>query len=200
MTTTIYLIRHGEVHNPQGILYGRLSGYGLSAKGKNEIEQTAEFLNNTHIDLIFSSPLLRTKQTAEIIRSKLKLNKIYFSKSLLEVKTSYQGRFFAELSPDQSEAYFLPQPTDETLEQVAKRLHLFKNHIIKNYRGKNIVAVSHGDPLMLFRAVESGLPIKFESIREEGGFSYMKHGEVLELSFSDHRKTRIESLFKPVVK
>src|SRR5947199_3195537 len=123
MNTYIYLIRHGEVSNPNGILYGRLARFGLSENGKQEIAQTAEFLKDKHIDYIYSSPLLRTRQTAEIIRKKQKIKKVALTSGLLEVLTSYQGDKFADLSHDQSEIYHFPQKaTDETLRQISDRM------------------------------------------------------------------------------
>ena len=44
MATTLYLIRHGEVHNPEGIIYGRLPGFGLSVRGRQQLTHAAEVL------------------------------------------------------------------------------------------------------------------------------------------------------------
>ncbi len=44
MVTTIFLIRHGEVDNPEDIIYGRLPNYRLSEKGEIQVKKTAEFL------------------------------------------------------------------------------------------------------------------------------------------------------------
>lgn len=197
--TTIYLIRHGEVYNPNRILYGRLPGYGLSDNGKREIEETAKFLKKKHIDYIYSSPLLRAKQTAGIIRKKLNLPEIRISKYLLEVRTSYQGQPFASLSPNQREVYYAAKPTDETLDQIAKRLLKFVNIIIKKHHDKHIVFVSHGDPLMLLRSVLKGLPAAYTSVREGNGLSYIKHGEVIEVKITDDGNKTVNSIFIPTV-
>jgi broad specificity phosphatase PhoE len=202
MTTHIYLIRHGEVHNPKGTLYARLPGYHLSKKGKQEIEQTAEFLKSRHIDYIYASPMLRAKQTAEIIRSILNLSKIFITKYILEVKTSFQGRLFADLTPDQSEIYLSPnrQQTDETLPQIAKRMERFIDLVSKKHQGKHIAVISHGDPLMILRAVLSDLPAEYTSVRKGNGFTYIKHGEVVELQINDEGKKTIKTIFQPQVK
>ncbi len=92
MTTNIYLVRHGEVYNPKQIVYGRLPRFGLSEKGRVEIEKTAEFLSDKKIEAIYSSPLLRARQTAGIIQMRLKLPKIMLLKNLLEAKTSLEGK------------------------------------------------------------------------------------------------------------
>jgi broad specificity phosphatase PhoE len=201
MTTHIYLIRHGEVFNPKKILYGRLPGFGLSENGKREIEQTAHFLKSKHIDLIYSSPLLRAKQTARIIQKKINLSQNNTSKKVLEVRTSFQGRLFADLAPDQSDVYFSPDraKTDETFVQIASRMQNFIDELAKKHPGKHIAVISHGDPIMLLAAAIKKLPLVFESIREGEKFSYIKHGEVYEITISNEGGKTIKSIFQPVV-
>jgi broad specificity phosphatase PhoE len=199
MHTTIYLIRHGEVHNPKGILYGRLPGYGLSENGKKEIAQTAEFLKNKKIDAIYTSPLLRAHETGEIIREKLKLPIKELSKSLFEVKTSFQGKKFADLSPDQSEVYN-PKTRgadDETIEEIAKRMHRFVERLGRLHPGKQFVCIGHGDPIMALRALVNNFPMTVDSIREGKGYKYIQHGEVLELQITRDGSITIKSVFQP---
>ena len=62
--TVIYLLRHGEVHNPEGVLYGRLPGFRLSALGEQMAERAAEALADRVITHVMSSPLERAQQTA----------------------------------------------------------------------------------------------------------------------------------------
>jgi len=67
-STTIHLLRHGEVQNPEGILYGRLPDYVLSERGQAMAQRVAGFLSATRkIDAVISSPLERAQQTAEPI-------------------------------------------------------------------------------------------------------------------------------------
>ena len=64
--TTIHLMRHGEVHNPEGVLYGRLPGYHLSALGSRMAQQVADVLTASGHDLthVITSPLERARETA----------------------------------------------------------------------------------------------------------------------------------------
>src|SRR5690625_995194 len=65
MTTTIvHLVRHGEVHNPERILYGRMPGYRLSSRGQQMAQCVADHLQDADVALVRSSPLLRAQQTA----------------------------------------------------------------------------------------------------------------------------------------
>ena len=56
MGTTIHLVRHGEVENPKGVIYGRLPGYHLSERGKRQAEQSADRLKDADIGLIVVEP------------------------------------------------------------------------------------------------------------------------------------------------
>ena len=62
--TTVHLLRHGEVHNPDGVLYGRLDGYHLSDLGRRMAERVAEHLSANDIVHLVSSPLERARETA----------------------------------------------------------------------------------------------------------------------------------------
>lgn len=62
--TTVHLLRHGEVHNPDGVLYGRADGYHLSHRGLAMAERVAERMGERDITLVVSSPLERAQQTA----------------------------------------------------------------------------------------------------------------------------------------
>jgi broad specificity phosphatase PhoE len=64
MTTTVHLVRHGEVHNPTGVLYGRLPGFLLSAAGEKMAVLAAEALAGRDVTVVRSSPLERAVQTA----------------------------------------------------------------------------------------------------------------------------------------
>ena len=63
--TTIHLMRHGEVHNPEGILYGRLPGYHLSTLGHQMAQQVADVLSASGHDItrVITSPLERARET-----------------------------------------------------------------------------------------------------------------------------------------
>src|SRR5699024_6837227 len=64
--TTVHLLRHGEVHNPVGVLYGRLPGYRLSERGTQMAERVAEVLDGSGHDIrmVLASPLQRAQETA----------------------------------------------------------------------------------------------------------------------------------------
>ena len=62
--TIVHLLRHGEVHNPNGVLYGRMDGYHLSDLGRQMAERVAEVIGDRDIVHLRSSPLERAQETA----------------------------------------------------------------------------------------------------------------------------------------
>ena len=62
--TTVLLLRHGEVYNPDGILYGRAPGFRLSQRGRAMAERVAERIGDRDITHVISSPLQRARETA----------------------------------------------------------------------------------------------------------------------------------------
>ena len=64
--TSIFFVRHGHVYNPQKILYGRLPGFRLSDLGREQAQAAAVALRDIPLAAAFSSPQLRTRQTAAI--------------------------------------------------------------------------------------------------------------------------------------
>lgn len=195
MKTHIYLIRHGEVHNPDHIFYGRLPGYGLSEKGRQEIAASAKYLATKEIEALYSSPLLRATQSMEIIRTTLGLPTILTSDKLLEVRSSFQGISFKQAHEMHYDWFFNPKrkPDDETMEQIRDRMLHFLTEIEANHQGKTIAALSHGDPLMIVKAAIQGRPMTLNSIRE--GY-YLSHGEILQVTI-DGKQMSIQSVFIP---
>ena len=62
--TTVHLLRHGEVHNPEGVLYGRLPGFHLSALGQQMAQRVASLIGDRDITHVVASPLERAQETA----------------------------------------------------------------------------------------------------------------------------------------
>jgi broad specificity phosphatase PhoE len=69
--TVVHLLRHGEVHNPQGVLYGRLPGYHLSDLGQQMALAAADFFAERPVVAVFSSPLQRAVETATPVAQRL---------------------------------------------------------------------------------------------------------------------------------
>ncbi|MEV4317726.1 histidine phosphatase family protein [Actinocrispum sp. NPDC049592] len=88
--TIVHLLRHGEVHNPTGILYGRIPGYGLSDLGKRQALTVAEFLADRDITHVVASPLQRAQETAAPIVDSLRLD-LATDDRLIEPTNVFEG-------------------------------------------------------------------------------------------------------------
>lgn len=91
--TVVHLMRHGEVENPEGILYGRLPGYHLSELGRRMADRVAEHLAGRDITHVGASPLERAQETAEPIAKSHGLD-IATDERLIEAGNVFQGKAF----------------------------------------------------------------------------------------------------------
>lgn len=93
-TTTVHLVRHGEVHNPEGVLYGRLPGYPLSDRGLAMADRVAEALAGRDVRHLVASPLERTRQTAQPLADRLGLP-VGVDERIVEAGSRLEGRRLA---------------------------------------------------------------------------------------------------------
>ena len=158
MKTTIVLIRHGEVENPQGVFYGRLPRFGLSARGCRQAAAAAEALcaavspaKNDRLILaqppgaIFYSPMLRARQTAQIIARQFPQHRLHISRLLTEVYSPYDRSPMALLESRHWEIYEgIPAKYEQPAEVLARILK-FVARVRRSCPDECILAVTHGD-------------------------------------------------------
>lgn len=89
--TVVHLLRHGEVHNPTGVLYGRLSGFGLSDLGRRQAITVAEHLRDSDITHVVASPLQRAQETAGPISDSHRLE-LATDDRLIEASNVFEGK------------------------------------------------------------------------------------------------------------
>ena len=91
--TVVHVMRHGEVANPDGVLYGRLPGYRLSELGRQMADRVAEHLAPRDITYVCASPLERAQETATPIA---KAHGLGFAtdERLIEADNVFQGKTF----------------------------------------------------------------------------------------------------------
>lgn len=89
-TTIVHLLRHGEVYNPDKILYGRLPGYHLSSRGYAMADKVAEVLKDHDITYMAASPLQRAQETALPLAKELGLD-VDIDQGLLEAGNRFEG-------------------------------------------------------------------------------------------------------------
>jgi broad specificity phosphatase PhoE len=88
--TSVHLVRHGEVYNPDRVLYGRLPGYHLSELGQAMAKRAGEYLSGRDIALVRCSPLERTRETAAGLAEGFDLE-VGTDERLIEAGNAFEG-------------------------------------------------------------------------------------------------------------
>lgn len=143
---TIYLARHGEVHNPEAILYGRLPNYILSATGREQAKSAGQHLSQYKLAAIYSSPMERAQETANLISAQ-RTNPldVMVDERLIEIYSPYDGMSHAELDAINFDLYTDTDDEYEKPRDVRRRLLDFLNDMRRQYANQQIAAVTHGD-------------------------------------------------------
>jgi broad specificity phosphatase PhoE len=89
--TIVHLVRHGEVHNPEGVLYGRLPGFKLSTRGEQQAIVVAEYLADQDIAYVTASPMERAQQTAAPTAASHRLDPV-IDERLIEAGNVFEGK------------------------------------------------------------------------------------------------------------
>lgn len=184
-----WVIRHGEAEsNLQKIIDVGRKNIQLTKKGRKQIERAASKLKGKKIDFIFSSDVLRTKETAKIIATKLG-KRVIFDKRLREINLSVlSGKSVKDyylMFPSYEERFEKKVAGIETLEEVRVRLWDFLSELEKKYKNKNILIVSHEYPLWMLAAVAAGWG-KSKAIEEKkkrDPEDFIRTGEIRKLDF-----------------
>jgi probable phosphoglycerate mutase len=169
--TRILLIRHGHTELLGKVLYGRMAGVHLSAQGKEEIQRLAVALKERYtLDEILSSPLDRTRETAEAIAS-LQQQSITYDTDIQELDYGeWMGRSFGQLfAADEWKRYSRSRslsraPGGEFMMQVQYRAWSALERAIERHVDKpeaTIAMVSHGDVVRGLLLLFLGMPIDF---------------------------------------
>lgn len=155
----IFLFRHGEIENPSKILPGRLPGFPLSLSGKIEVARKAKELKNQKIQKIYTSPIQRAVESAEIIADtiSLKRNKIEVRPEIIEADVmGWQGKPLDEYrqKAEHRQVDYWKTTDVEGIKESGERMLKLLQEIAQN--NENAVVVSHGDPIMGAEALING--------------------------------------------
>ena len=118
----VHLLRHGEVDNPGGILYGRLPGFHLSEEGRLMAKAAAEFLAGRDVVVLRSSPLDRALETAEPLAAQFGLE-VDIDERLIEPSNHFEGTTFGVGSGVAAPPGSLALPVQPVPAVVGRALH-----------------------------------------------------------------------------
>ncbi|BBZ00875.1 hypothetical protein MCHIJ_03120 [Mycolicibacterium chitae] len=157
LTTRVHVMRHGEVHNPEGVLYGRLPGYRLSERGQAQASAVADSLADNDIAVVIASPLQRAQETAAPIAAHHGLT-IGTDDDLIESANYFEGK---RMSPGdgvwrhpkvwwQVRNPFTPS-WGEPYREIAARMSAAVDRARLKGEGREVVCVSHQLPVETLR-------------------------------------------------
>jgi broad specificity phosphatase PhoE len=190
--TVVHLVRHGEVENPRGVLYGRLPGFHLSADGRVMAKAAADFLAGRDVTLLRSSPLERTLETADPIAAQFSLP-VERDERLIEPWNHFEGMTFgvgdgALLRPAHWRHLWNPfRPSwGEPYRDIAARMRAVIDDAAAAAGGHEAVLVSHQLPIWVARRDAEGRRLWHDPRRRQCALA-----SVTSLTYRDGRVTGV---------
>lgn len=153
---TIHLVRHGQVENPKGVIYGRLPGYSLSERGQRQAKAAAEHLREADLGVLWASPLERAQQTAQFIAEPHGLE-ITTDERLTESSTTLEGvsHNLALLFRNPKRWWNFRNPMKpswgESFTEIRARMLSAIDDAIVKADGRELAVVSHQTPVLVAR-------------------------------------------------
>jgi broad specificity phosphatase PhoE len=162
MSTTVHVARHGEVENPQKILYGRQPGWRLSNRGQQMAEMLGEWSKSINLGALHVSPLQRAQETAAPIARAHGIE-ITTDERLIEAANVFEGKSFELGSgvlkhPSSWRHLYNPwkpswgEPYEEQINRMLAAIFAAN----KAANGKDAIVVSHQLPIWILRSAIEG--------------------------------------------
>ena len=153
---SIIFLRHGQaLNNTERILAGRTPGVPLTEKGIDQAEKAAKFLEDMNISAIYSSPIERAKDTANIVGKHNSVD-VKIDDRLIELDMGkFTGVPYDEIFSSHGNVFMkfykgeleIAHNGVETFADVKKRVLGMVDHVIENHPDENVVLVTHMDPI-----------------------------------------------------
>lgn len=165
--TSVHVMRHGEVDNPQGVLYERLPGFGLTQRGREMTSITATWLADTNRDIaaIFASPLQRAQESAAPAAKIFNLP-VQTDSRLTEAGNKFRGQQIncgnILTNPRYWPRYCAPwlPSWGEHFRDIASRMFRAIAHARAHTpAGRECLVVSHQLPIWMLRRLVEGKPL-----------------------------------------
>ncbi|WP_203337201.1 histidine phosphatase family protein [Nocardioides limicola] len=191
-TTIVHLLRHGEVHNPEGVLYGRRDGFHLSTRGQAMAERVAKVLGDRDVVHLRASPLERAQETAAPL-AQLRELEIHPDPRIIESTNVFEGTSFAHpgrvlRNPAVWRHLWNPfRPSwGEPYKQVVARMMAAILDARAAAHGHEAVLVSHQLPIWMTRLSAEGRSVLHDPRRRECTLC-----SLTSLHFDDHGLTHV---------
>lgn len=163
----LHLVRHGEVHNPQRVLYGRLPGYGLSVDGRRMARQAAEYVHalDRPVTALVCSPLQRTQESSEPFTEIFGLEP-RIDERVIEPTNVFEGRRMLRALVNPWNWRHLRKPAlpswGEPYADVIARMNEAMTEAWQAADSGDVVIVSHQLPIWITHLAVAGLPSRHD--------------------------------------
>ena len=205
MTQTIHFVRHGEVHNPEKILYGQQPGWRLSDRGQEMAKVIGQWSSNLNLGAIHASPHQRARETAAPIIAKHNLPLIT-DDNLIEAASIFEGKKFelgnGILRHPKSWPYLWNpwrpswgEPYDQLISRMLKALFTARD----SAAGKDAICVSHQLPIWILRSAVEGRRLLHDPRKREctlasvTSFKLDSEGMISTVSYSEPAKHLLQT-------
>lgn len=163
----LHLVRHGEVHNPERVLYGRLPHYRLSDEGRRMARAAAEHIAGLgrSVSALRCSPLQRTQESAEPFTAIFGLEPV-IDERVIEPTNVFEGRRMSRALRDPRNWWHLRRPSvpswGEPYVEIAARVEEAMNSAWHETDSGDIVIVSHQAPIWITHLHVAGLTLQHD--------------------------------------
>lgn len=161
--TVVHLVRHGEVHNPEGLLYGRLPDFHLGEAGRAMAERLGEYTRDLDIAHLRCSPLERAQETMAPIAANHPGVPVVTDDRVIEAANKLQGRVFSAASSalkDPRVWWHLRNPLrpswGERYTEIVARMRAAIRDAAAAAEGREALIVSHQLPIWMARRDAEG--------------------------------------------
>lgn len=172
----LHLVRHGEVHNPGRVLYGRIPGFGLSDDGRRMARQTAQYVREVGrpVTALVSSPLQRTRESSEPFTELFGLEPV-IDERVIEPTNVFEGKQLRRAVSNPLNWHHFARPSlpswGEPYTQIIARMDAAMRDAWDRAGSGDVVIVSHQLPIWVTHLATAGLSSRHDPRRRRCGLS-----------------------------
>ena len=192
--SVVHLVRHGQVHNPDGVLYGRAPGYGLSDLGRQMAERLGEHFADVPLVHLVSSPLQRAQETIAPIAAAHPDLEVHIDDRVIEAANVFEGRSFGkrnEILLRPSSWWALRNPLrpswGESYTSILARMRTALVDAASHAVGGEALVLSHELPIWMARSWAEGRPLVHDPRRRQARLA-----SVTTFTFSGSHLVRVD--------
>jgi broad specificity phosphatase PhoE len=198
--TRIHLVRHGEVHNPDGVLYGRLPNFGLSQLGHQMAEAAADHIRSsgTKVSRLLASPLQRTLESAKPIAERFNVA-VEVEDEIIEPDNIFEGHSVSLKTIVRNPRFLLQlhnpfRPSwGEPFLEIQRRMVAAMERAWAETTSGEVVMVSHQLPIWMVHRYSQGQRLSHDPRQRRCDLSSItsfefSEGSLREVSYQDPAK------------